>query len=549
MSSNNTTKKRKVDSDESGISLAAVLAEMQEVKSKLSRMDELESRCINMQNEMDGMKSKLSRIDNMQANIDNQKSHIVSLESKCISLEETCSSLQSSIDNKQSQIDKLESKCMHLEDKCGSYEKSIELLKKANNWKYSAPSIPSNYWEEQGFDMNHVTHMVKLVNDFKDTSSWLRRRECRGIGLNLWEDNDNGDPLILQYDNVLLPHWIELANAIHLHQNTEVLDKLSIENLQMPTSILKLLSPALKGKMINECKFMNIRFDNMSDGIEFVVDLIEGLASTERFEWINNVIDEQEHINGLVEAIISHSSIDYIHLENVAGVNINGYEVLCSLLDQNEKSFSHIDVERNNIETGGDTTISDYIAISDRPLSRLYLADNQLNDHDAKLMARALRQNTCLQEIRLGDNNITNIGKEALLKAVYDPTSLNTLADCNHTCSIEGISFDDIITENDCNEGRWTNRSKKIYHLLSNRNKEGSNVQHLNAEFAEDEDSLALKIVPNMLDCIYRYYSGPGRRLGTRTTSRPISIIYEILRGWKMPELYDTKRGNVSGRG
>ena len=293
---------------------------------------------------------------------------------------------------------------------------------------------------------------------------------------------------------------------------------------------------------------MNIRFDNMSDGIEFVVELIEGLDSTERFEWINNVIDEQELINGLVEAIISNPSIDYIHLENVAGVNINGYEVLCSLLDQNEKSFSHIDLERNSIETGGDTTISDYIA-SDSPLSQLYLADNQLNDHDAKLIARALKNNTNLQEIRLGDNNITNIGKEALLKAVYDPTSLNTLADCNHTCSIEGISFDDIITENDCNEGRWTNRSKKIYHLLSNRNKEGSNLQHLNAEFAEDEDSLALKIVPIMLDCIYRYYSGPGRRLGTRTTSRPLSIIYEILRGWKMPELYDTKRANVSGRG
>ena len=41
MSSNNTTKKRKVTSDESGISLAALLEEMQEMKSKLSRMDEL----------------------------------------------------------------------------------------------------------------------------------------------------------------------------------------------------------------------------------------------------------------------------------------------------------------------------------------------------------------------------------------------------------------------------------------------------------------------------------------------------------------------------
>ena len=42
MSTNNTTNKRKVDSNESGISLAMVLAEMQEMKSKLSRVDEME---------------------------------------------------------------------------------------------------------------------------------------------------------------------------------------------------------------------------------------------------------------------------------------------------------------------------------------------------------------------------------------------------------------------------------------------------------------------------------------------------------------------------
>jgi len=34
MSTNNTTKKRKVGSDEDGISLTAALAEMQEMKSK-----------------------------------------------------------------------------------------------------------------------------------------------------------------------------------------------------------------------------------------------------------------------------------------------------------------------------------------------------------------------------------------------------------------------------------------------------------------------------------------------------------------------------------
>ena len=114
MSSNNTIKKRRVGSDDSGISLAAILAEMQEMKSKLSRMDEMESRCISMQNEMDGMKSSLSRIDNMQTTIDNQQSY----------------------------IDSLESKGIHLEDRCDSLQRSVEILSKESTWKYSAPSYP-----------------------------------------------------------------------------------------------------------------------------------------------------------------------------------------------------------------------------------------------------------------------------------------------------------------------------------------------------------------------------------------------------------------------
>ena len=109
------------------------------------------------------------------------------------------------------------------------------------------------------------------------------------------------------------------------------------------------------------------------------------------------------------------------------------------------------------------------------------------------------------------------------------------MADCNHTCQIRGIAINDIdgffINEND---SVWINRSKKIYHLLSKRNKEGSNVRHFNVEFAdEDDDLLSLKLVPKVIEMVKEYSS---------VAEDPLSIIYEILRGWKMPELYDTKQ-------
>jgi len=159
MSSNNTTKKRKVDSDESGISLAAVLAEMQEMKSKLSHMDELESRCISLQNEMDGMRDRLSRMDDMQTTIDNQ----------------------------QSQIDKLESKCMHLEDKCNSYERSIELLTKEKRWRNSAPGIPQSppiQIQSNGLIQNHTLdvrgEMATSGYDHRSNQDWYNQ-ECKKV--------------------------------------------------------------------------------------------------------------------------------------------------------------------------------------------------------------------------------------------------------------------------------------------------------------------------------------------------------------------------------
>jgi len=206
------------------------------------------------------------------------------------------------------------------------------------------------------------------------------------------------------------------------------------------------------------------------------------------------------------------------------------------------------DLDRNNIITGGGTEIPDYIAMNP-PLKILYLQNNKLNDDDATLIARALKQNTNLQSLLLGGNNITAFGIEALYKAIYDPTKLNTLAGCNHTCNIEGCRIEGSNCFNDANlentGDKRFNRGKKIHHLLINRHKEGSNVQHLNAEFEDgdgDDSSLTLKIIPTVLETIHRYCTVG---LFLTKTITPLSITYEMLRGWKMPELYGTKRGQA----
>ena len=507
MSSSETTKKRKAvghqggvecesnaATGEGGTTLAAILAEMKDMKS-----------------EMKDMRGRLSRMDE--------------LESKCQIQEKN--------------MDKLESKCKMLEVRCASLEGSVKILTKENKWEYSAPYIPTSHWIDHGFvhlDVDYIPCMEYLLKQMKDRAIELRsgRNIQNDIFLNGGIDDDN-DETILLHDDILLPHWKEFANALQLYQNSGGLPNFHIFNIcnvQLTSSVIALLTQAVKGKAIFK-SFALVRneFVNVREGIDFAVKLVEDNPNLERFDWVDNEIESTEDARYLVNAITTHPHIDDVRLENCFGEDIDGYEILRSLVTSG-KSFAHIDLEGNNIRTGGGTEISDYLA-ANPTLKELFLAGNHLDDNDALLISHALRRNTNLQRLRLGRNDITYIGREALLNAIYDSTSLNSVSDCNHSCFIECIGLFDI-PNNDNNRGSKVNRARKIYHLLSKRNREGSNVQHLNSEF-EDEDDDSLALVPRVLESVYRY----SRNRQGRHPVHPLSIMYEILRSWEMPALYE----------
>ena len=321
---------------------------------------------------------------------------------------------------------------------------------------------------------------------------------------------------------------------MHLYQKEKPLSlSLSVNNIQLATSVIDLLMPVLKHTPIEYFELQNNSFVNIREGIEFAVEVMKGNQTIQTFYWKNNTINSMEDACHLVDSVISHPSIDKIRLENCFGGDVIGYHILQSLLIS-DKNFAEIDLERNNIRTGGDTATPDYLA-TNPPLKKLYLANNNLNDEDARLIARALKRNTNLEELWLDDDDITEVGVNALSNVVYDPTSLNTLEGCNHKCHIHGLIWSDDIPFNFAIAG-LRNRARKIYHLLSVRNREGSNVYHFNLEFGdEDENDESLKLVPKVLESVNRYNSNGG----STDYVPPLSIAYEILRGWKMPELYE----------
>ena len=445
--------------------------------------------------------------------------------------------LESKIASMQGEIGSLKDVNNFLKARCGSLERSVKILIQEQKWEYSAPDIPRSHWEERDFGEDYIQLMEDFLAHIKQATCDLRNGVLNNERIILGDSGDEEFETTLLHDDLLLPHWKELANALQLYQEEKPF-KLSIFNLQLPASVIDLLAPVLKHESFDTINLQNNSFVNIREGVEFVVEVMKSNDMMEVFCWTSNIINSMEDARYLVDAIISHPSIDMIRLDHCfGGDGINGYDTLRSLLTS-DNGFKHIDFDRNNIRTGGDTAISDYLA-TNPPLKVLHLDENKLNDEDARLIARALKCNTNLQYIYLDGNNITEVGCNALSKAVYNPESLNSVADCNHTCEIRGIAFGDIPV-NLSRSNSNNNRRRKIYRLLSSRNREESNVYHLNLEFGnEDEDEDTLALVPNLLESVHRY----AERVSTQLPQyeQPLSITYEILRGWKMPELYELR--------
>ena len=458
--------------------------------------------------------------------------HLTSLQTKMNEMETNNISMQNEIDSTKSrllQMNELDKKNKYLEARCSSLERSVKILVKEQKWEYSAPDIPDSYWTNCGFDEGYIAEMKQSLRQIKQTTCDLRNDEVGGKGIILGEGID----IVLLYDDALIPHWKELINAMQLYQEEEPLE-ITIYNLQLSASVIDLLLPMLKHKPVISIELQNNSFVNGREGIGFAVEVMKSNRMMKGFHWYGNAINSMEDAQRLIEAIIRHPSLNRISLDSFAE-DINGYDVLCSLL-AGDKNFTEIDFERNYIRTGGDTAISDYLA-TNPPLKKLFLASNHLNDEDARLVARALKRNTNLEYLRVMQNDITEIGRDALCDAIYDPTSLNSMSDCNHTCIVSGIDFGDIPV-NLYTSTPLDNRKQKLYYLLSLRNREGSNVRHLNSEFRdEDEDEIILKLVPRVLESVHRY----SNEYRPSYTVRPLSITYEILRGWKMPELYEQR--------
>ena len=91
--------------------------------------------------------------------------------------------------------------------------------------------------------------MNKFLKAIKATACELRSGTCPEEFFP--SGFDMADDTVLLHDDALLPHWNEFANALQLYQNPEAFHRLSICNVQLSSSVIGLLTPALKNVPIS----------------------------------------------------------------------------------------------------------------------------------------------------------------------------------------------------------------------------------------------------------------------------------------------------------
>ena len=483
----------------------SVQQELIEMKSK---MNELMG---NMTNMLQMMQAQSNAINNMQGDINR--------------LTQKCHSMETSILDSSTATSLLRTTCDRIEDK----QKYHDVMLQNQQWKYSAPYPDDDYWTT--LDEDEDEQAEKFLEQIKKCTEKMRYGKGDG------SIDINSD---LPYNQVFQPHWKEFANSLkqyhyHLKHSPDIVSTLNLWNIKLPENVIDLLSNAFKSTHFQKIDLRNNSFGQK--GINFILKYLRSNRNLKELSLRQNPIDNI-NVKKLCKIVQTHPSIKILHLTGCTGDDINGYGMLKMIMTAGRNKLEEIYLSNNNISTRGGTFISDFLA-TNPSLEVLFLSGNKLNDNDTIGIAEALKQNTKLCFLNLtSNNNITKTGWKALRKAEFDDTSLNATSDCNHSCNIHYPSDgSDVIEDLDIIEMNGDRnftkafdptlvRQKKIYSVLSSRNRDNSNVGHF--------DDIHVKLLPNMLNSIQKYSNYQDDNISqVRGHVQPLSIVYDICRNWE----------------
>ena len=186
---------------------------------------------------------------------------------------------------------------------------------------------------------------------------------------------------------------------------------------------------------------------------------------------------------------------------------------------------------------------------SNHSVEYLDLGENNLSNNDMVLLASALKTNTHLKQLFMIENNITEDGVNTLLKALYDPTSLDSIVESNHTCYYRIFDTDsaqrppeppleaEVLVINRYSE--FTNKDCSIQQKM--RMKVVLALCGVEGELFDLFllDDIPLQLMPHVLELIQEYSTSRYMQCDYDDLERDaLSRLFHTLRGWELPSLF-----------
>ena len=399
-----------------------------------------------------------------------------------------------------------------------------------------ATIIPASHWISVGYSQNDAQLMEKLQNDMKKC--------CDEDKIDL-----RGRPgVILPHDDWMLPHWKKLAKALSARATD-----FRILNITMPESVLDIMLPSLRSN--NVLTKMSLCNNNLgNEGLLRLADFLGINTSLKSLCFGYETINDLSVASSLSDAIKDHPSLTGV---GFIGCGLSNIEILEKMLE-GCKTLIRFAITGERLLGGSKALalIEDFIIHSNHPTLELLSFDhNKISDNVALRLASALKCNTTLKRLSLINNNITEVGEKALLKAMYDPSSMDSIIESNHTCmaytyDIEKRSLvfqrppieTEVLYINKKNTSMTIQQKirKKVVLALCGQDGGLFDLFHFN--------DLPLGMMPRVLELIQEHTAirtKACRNMPKQLEKDALSRLFHTLRGWELPLLFDNLRTQV----
>eukprot|EP00984_Skeletonema_dohrnii_P012096 scaffold4867_cov136-Skeletonema_dohrnii-CCMP3373.AAC.6 len=318
----------------------------------------------------------------------------------------------------------------------------------------------------------------------------------------------NYGPMPLESIGCAAGRFDKLCDALETLPDSRVIDSLKFHHFNIKSDrMISKVESAIKTKHIKELEFEKCFGSCPTKGINLVSHFLEGNQTVEKLTVDVGILNA-----GFTNALRDHPTLETLDLANFCFSPRNFVPLMEAVKDKSDVSIRYEGHHDGRMEIAH---LIPPVLATNPQMQKFRLRGAVLTnyhfrpgeDEDAVLnsFARALSTNSNLKQLTLDCNGV---GKDILLKAIYDDSSLNALAMSNHTCRILIDSGNFIPTFKSINEdhewiqGGGTSISRKSKLLCAIGTFDESCIDVKRVSEGPSDSELLPKLIPMMLEFV-----------------------------------------------